>query len=237
MNIKKTSVLFLLLAVLILSLASCGLFHDHVWQYRIAKEATCTKKGLLELFCTDCGEKDYVDLETLEHEYQDGACVACGAAEVSKQITRSTLSPEADVEGKWSMEAIYDLACTLQFNGTYTRFLSSLSGALLKQAYLDAVGLFHVTVTVPTPRGGTLETPLALPIKKVSVDNPHPSIGRLLRADVVGDELLFTYSDGTQCSAGRFSGDTCITGFGISEAGELVIFYQNNMVGFSGTLQ
>ena len=55
--------------------------------------------------------------------------------------------------------------------------------------------------------------------------------------DVVGDELLFTYSDGTQCSAGRFSGDTCITGFGISEAGELVIFYQNNMVGFSGTLQ
>ena len=237
MNGKKMLLLFVLTVMLILSLTSCDLFHDHVWQYRMVKEVTCTSKGIIELICTDCGEKDYVELEMIEHDYRDGVCFNCGAIEAPKQIQLSPLPAEADVNGKWSMEAIYDLACTFQYNGTYTDFLYSLSGTLLKQANLDKVGMFHVTVSISMPQGGTLETPLILPIEKISVDNPYSSVGRILNANVIGDELFFTYNDGTQCSGGKFTGDASITGFGISESREVVIFYQNNMIGFAGTLQ
>lgn len=237
MNIKKGSLLLLVAAVLLLALTACDMFHDHVWEYRIAKDATCTEKGLLELLCTDCGEKDYVDLQPIAHNYRDGFCVDCGASvSADKRIEKITMPADADVEGRWSLNAIYDLACTFDYKGSYQSFASDLSGSSLKQASLDNLGLFHVTVTAPTARGGTLETPVVLPVDKVSVNNPHPSLGRLLRADIMGNELIFTYADASQCSAGNFTGDMHITGFGINTAGELVIFYQNNMIAFVGTL-
>ena len=76
----------------------------------------------------------------------------------------------------------------------------------------------------------------SLPIEKVAVTNPLPSLGRLLRADVTDGELIFTYADASQCSAGKFTGLRSITGFGISTAGDLVIFYSSGMVAFAGTI-
>ena len=148
---KRAISIALLLALAIFSLTSCNLLHTHVWQYRLVKGSTCTEKGLLELFCIECGEKDYADLETASHNYQNGVCTDCGAAATeAKAITRSTIPAGADTEGKWTFESIYELASTFYDQGSYESFMGSLSGVTLKQAHLDSVGLFQVTVVAPT---------------------------------------------------------------------------------------
>ena len=235
-TMKRILVLLLVVAGLLL-LTSCSLFHQHEWQYRVVKDATCSEKGLLEILCTGCGEKQYADLEPDAHSYVGNVCIKCGTHATAKQMTRVTLTLGTDTSGKWSFQSIYDLARTFGYSWSYSSFMSSLTGNSLKQAYLDSLGFFHVTVSSPNADGSLLETPLALPIQRVEVTNPLPSLGRLLRADVEeGGELVFTYADASRCSAGSFTAPMSITGFAISTEGELVIFYGNGMIAFAGTI-
>ena len=242
----KIAVLLVCLSLALGLLASCGLVsrltHDHEWQYRVAKAPTCTEMGLMEALCLECGEKTYNDIEKTEHAYVNGICRDCGAqGSNQKTLERIAVPSGTDTEKAWSLYKIYETVKTIDGNyrGSYTAFSSSFSGVYLKEAYLDSVGLFHSTISVPFSGGKRLQTPLALSIERISVPNPKASLGTLLRADVVQNELIFTYTDGTMRSAGSFSGIGLaekIVGFGISENADLLVFYSDDTVAFAGTI-
>ena len=119
---------------------------------------------------------------------------------------------------------------------SYTSFMYSLSGASLKNASMNAVGMLRLTVTYPMNNGSIIETPVILTVEKVSPSSSNASIGVLMRADIDNNELLLTYTTGTQVSAGKVTGSsgTTISGFGINAKNELIIYYSNNTIAYAG---
>lgn len=232
-------VAFCLLAVLLLpALAACDLFHTHTYQYTVEKDATCTEKGKLRLLCTDCGALEYADLEMSAHDYVGGICRNCSAlGEEERRLTKIQLPANSNTEAAWSLAEVHALTADFGYKGSYEKFASSLSGSALFDGYIDSLGLFHVTVSC-TLDGEAVVVPLALSVERFNVTNPSPSMGKILRVDIVENEMLITYGSGDRCSAGKFVGGTLgnITGFGLSAQSELVILYSNGMVAFAGTI-
>ncbi|MBR7095667.1 MAG: hypothetical protein IKC73_05570 [Clostridia bacterium] len=237
---------FLGLLLVFGGLTSCTLVsqltHEHEWQYRVAKAPTCTETGLMESLCVGCGEKTYNDIEKSAHAYVNGVCRDCGA-QGSHQDTleRIPVPGGTDISRAWSLYQIYETVKELdsKYKKSYAAFSASFSGVYLKDASLDSVGLFHTTISVPFSNGKRLETPLALNIGAITVANPKPSVGKLLRADIVENELIFTYTDGSTRSAGSFTGTGLaekIVGFGIGTNADLLVFYSDESIAFAGTI-
>ena len=242
---KKILVVVALILLLTVVLASCGMVshwtHEHTWQYHLMKQPTCIEVGLMEALCLECGEKEYMEINTAAHTYIGGFCSDCGAKASSKNaLERISLPAGADSSNVWSMYKLFETACEFKFKGSYEKFVMSLSGVHLKEAYLDAVGLFHVTVSTPLADGGRFTAPVALTVGRIDVENPKASVGTLLRADIVEGELQLTYTDGTSRSAGCFHAVGLaekIVGFGISKNSELLVYYSDSTVAFAGSIR
>ncbi|MBQ2718577.1 MAG: hypothetical protein IJF73_00750 [Clostridia bacterium] len=244
-KIRMTAALMLPVMLLLL-LTSCGMItrltHEHEWQYRVAKAPTCTEGGLMEALCVGCGEKTYNDIERTEHSYVNGICRDCGAqGSIGNVLERVVIPAGVSTANAWSLYKVYETARTIDtgIKASYTTFVSSFSGVYFKDAYLDSLGLFHTTISAPYSGGRRMETPLALSIGEIAIQNPKASVGRLIRMDIVDNELIATYAGGTTRSAGSFTSSGLverITGFGLSEGGELLIFYSDDKVAFAGTI-
>ncbi|MCQ2414088.1 MAG: hypothetical protein MJ082_04770, partial [Clostridia bacterium] len=83
---KKTVLfaLFLILAVAVLGLTSCGC--EHEWkETSVAKEATCHETGERVLTCSKCGETKKETIPKTDHEYDAGVDVVKNGCETEGQ--------------------------------------------------------------------------------------------------------------------------------------------------------
>jgi hypothetical protein len=235
---KKLSASLLLVAT-VFSITSCNIFHQHSWQKQLTKAPTCTEKGILKEFCTDCGEIVLSEINMSEHSFINGMCAFCGTIEsTKKELTPIAIPSGADNEGMWSLEKIYELACVIGFEGSYDRFTKVLTGVSLKNASVGLFNSFNATAVANMTEGNILEFPVALTYETVSPKNPGASLGVILRADINDSELLLTYTTGIQISAGKFNSNygVKIVGIGINADNELIVYYSNNTMAFAGKI-
>lgn len=224
----------------IFSFSSCALvnrFHKHSWQNYVVKKPTCTEKGLIEKLCEDCGEKEYEDLMPSGHNYQNGACTVCGAfGYAENQIEPLPMPENANNTAAWSFEKIYEAAQTGGNTDSYNGFINSLEYGNLDNIYIDPLGLLHITANVITYENKELLIPLVLTISKVSpVNNKTSKFGNVYSVEVQNGQLVLTYSDGLQATAGKITNaPVTITKFGINPNNELVIYYSDYTIAFAG---
>ena len=238
-KIARTIISLFLILLTTFSFASCNILHKHVWQDHLVKSPSCTEVGILKSLCIECGKSEYSEISMTEHNYANGICTACGvsADSAKKALTAVQMPTNADNQGMWSFSKIHEKTCsTLNADVSYSSFMYSLSGASLKNASFNVIGMLRLTVTYPLNNGSVFETPVILTVDKVSPINSDSPIGVLLRADIENNELFLTYTTGNKVSAGKIIGnnETTISGFGINSKNELIIYYSNNTIAFGG---
>lgn len=235
---KKTFISIFLIVSMLLCLCSCNLFHKHSWQSYLVKEPTCTEKGVLKELCLECGDVSYEEINMLEHNYSNGICTVCGALGSNKKdLTRVPIPDNSDNQGKWSTEKIYVMACHAGYTGTYSSYIASFNNISIKNARFDAFGMIEFTLTY-IYQDKTFDIPLLYTIDKVSPENPGASVGVFLRADINESKLYFTYTTGTQAYVGNFNDiqGNSISGFGINNNNELIVYYENDTIAFAGKI-
>ena len=237
MKALRVTIVSLLIITTMLTATSCNIFHNHTWTAHLIKTPTCTEVGILKNLCTECGEATYSEISMTAHNYVNGICSQCGTQGAAiTSLPTMTLPDNADNDGMWSFEMIYETASSTLFSGTYSDFMNSLSGLSLKNARVDSLSVLRVTALATLNDGTVCELPLILPTETVSPQSPSASVGVILRADIKDGELLLTYTTGTQISAGLLNPKvgTKIIGFGINKDKELIIYHSNGMISFGG---
>lgn len=229
---KFLSVLFSI--CIIFCLSACGKPKcDHSYQNYIVKNPTCTEKGLLEKLCEVCGYKKYEDIAATGHNFINGKCTVCTQKGSSgRDIIPEPMPENVNNSAMWSMQEIYETSKKFGFEGTYEKFLFSLTGPV-QDFYVDTLGFLHFTVIEDN------ELSLCFPYSKVSPENTKESqLASVYRLEINGENLLITYSDGVQIPAGKISmyASTHITGFGLNKNNEVVIYYSDNTIAFAGTI-
>ena len=73
--------------------------HVHEYTDEITKEATCTKDGVRTYTCS-CGDSYTETIEATGHNYSNGSCTKCGAADPDYEIDVDVNSPQIIVESK-----------------------------------------------------------------------------------------------------------------------------------------
>ena len=232
----KIFIAIILLSVTAFAFTSCN-FHKHVYQDYLIKNPTCTEMGILKRLCIECGITKYSEINTTKHNYVNGICSGCGISINTKNELITYSMPEnANNIGMWSFDEIYETACSVGCIVSYSEFMTMLSGSSLKNASADILGILHITATCYIEDGKVYEFPLVLNFERVSPTNPSSPMGVLLRADIENNELLLTYTTGSQVPAGKLiskSGKSII-GFGINANNELVVYYSDNTIAFAG---
>lgn len=228
----------LILIATTFSFTSCKLFHRHEYEDYLAKAPTCTEIGLIKKLCIECGKFEYTEIAMSEHNYVNDICTQCGRHRSDRDALVPTAMPNnANNNGMWSFSTIHAKACsTMKTDVNYSLFISSLSGASLKNASVDSFGMLHVTVTYPLDNGSLFELPVMLTVDKVSPSSAGAPIGVLRRADIENNELFLTYTTGAKLYAGKIlgNGEMIISGFGMNYNKELVIYYSNNTIAYAG---
>ncbi len=247
MKLIKKLAYSLLIVSSVMTVSACSLFgnkdnHTHTWKNYIVKSPTCTAAGLLEKLCEECGEKEYEEIVKTDHNFQDGVCSVCGTSGQSgTSINPIPMPTGANNTAAWSMEKIHETALSLGFKGDYNQFIHQIATGtgVIQDVYVDNLGMFHLNVSVTNTDGKNFEFPLAFIIGRVSPTNSQVSdLENVYKAKIKNNEMMITYSDGLQVSAGRVQ-DTYgayITGFGLNTNNELVIYYSDNTIAFAGKL-
>ena len=231
----------LLCLITLLSTVACSEKHTHTWKNYLIKTPTCTQQGLLERLCENCGEKAYESIETSAHDYQDGACSVCGIIGSSNtSLTHFPLPNDSNNEARWSMYKIYETATSTKiFKGTYDEFLIEFSSGKMEEIYINNLGLIHFIASGIDNNNKRVEAPLSFVIGKVSPKNPEEiKYGTIQSAEFNNNELFLIYNDGVRISTGTFNPTSkiYITGFGINENYEFVVYYSDNTIAFAGTI-
>ena len=229
-----------LCAILLLS-SSCYFPHKHThdWKNYIVKTPTCTEKGLMEKLCEECGDKKYEDLMPSGHNFVNGACTVCGIPGYAEnQIEPQAMPENANNTAAWSLEKIHQTAQSLGFTDPYDSFIRGLQYGHLDNIYIDPLGLLHFKVTFINKEDKELELPFAMAVSKVSPINKKDSkFGFISKVQIQNEQLILTYSDGIQASAGALANATVtVTKFGLNPDNELVIYYSNNTIAFAGKI-
>ena len=106
---------------------SLGASHTHTpGDWIVDKEPTCTEKGSRHQVCAECGETiDAVEIPALGHNYVDGTCTRCGAAD--PDYTPPTPSGETyRIEGDYIYFGRYPQTdVTASMGTTLTSYLSA----------------------------------------------------------------------------------------------------------------
>lgn len=244
MNLKKTTLIaFILLSIF--SLSSCekvkGIFnkHEHVWENYIVKAPSCTQRGLLEKICVDCGQKEYEDIAISGHNYSDGKCTVCGiyGANDYENLIKITLPDTSNNNAAWDMSKIYETAKNFYKELTHDEFYEYFSLGYLTEAYVDSLGMFHITAS-----NNEVELPLSFLVGKVSpINTTGINHGTIHRFETDGSNAVITYTNGLKISAGRIipsqsKAETVITAFGLNVDNELVLYYSDSTIAFAGKI-
>ncbi len=229
----------ILLCGAFLAAPACSIFnnHTHSWNNYIVKIPTCTENGLLEKLCEECGEKEYEDLMSSGHNYQNGACTICGQFGYSDNQIEPIPMPEgSNNSAAWSLEKIYQTAQTFGVADSYDVFINKLAYGTLDSVYLDNLGLLHVSANYTNTSNKEVSLPLITAIGKVSPTNAKESkFGYISKVSFYNGQLTLTYADGVQATLGKLTNDlVTITKFGINPDNELVVYYSNNTIAFAG---
>lgn len=79
---KKKIFAFLIMGLLVFTLASCGKKHEHQYSnWQIVQAATCEDSGLKQRTCGSCGNVERVSIPALGHNFVNGRCTVCGEKE------------------------------------------------------------------------------------------------------------------------------------------------------------
>ena len=242
----KLGIALLLSTITLFAGSACGLFKkgdkcDHSWDNYLAKAPTCTTIGLLERICSNCGKKEYEDIQASGHSFFAGYCTVCGVQGSSDLEVKPVPMPAgANNQAMWSMEKIYETAQTIADFDGYNDFLNGLSDGSLEEIYFDQLGIFHSTASILSSNGNKIFVPLALIVGRVSPENTEESkLGNVYSVMVKNGQLMIQYTDGVQVSAGflieqRLNQTSTVKGFGINVKNELVIYYSDNKIAFAG---
>ena len=192
----------------------------------------------MEKLCEECGEKAYEDLMPNGHNFLNGACTVCslpGYAE--NQIAPEAMPENANNTAAWSLQKIHQTAQSLGFTDPYDSFIRGLQYGHLDNIYIDPLGLLHFKVTFINKEDKEVEFPFAMAVSKVSPINKKDSkFGFISKVQIQNEQLILTYSDGIQASAGALANATVtVTKFGLNPDSELVIYYSNT-IAFAGKL-
>ena len=60
--------------------------HVHNYESYVYKEATCTQEGLMEVVCTECGDKNYVEIP--KHKFFGGVCSWCLTSNIVSSLNQ-----------------------------------------------------------------------------------------------------------------------------------------------------
>ncbi len=246
-KLVKKLIAFSTAAMAIFSFSSCFSKkdnHEHAWQYYVVRVPFCEKTGVLEKICTACGQKVYEEIEANGHMYADGKCTVCGVTGSSgNELVRIPVPEGADNSGAWSMHKIYETGVSVGYQHNYQTFIGHLSNGWMQDIYLDQVGLLHTTTIYDSTYGkgeSWAEIPLAVAWGRVSPENPTTTqLSQVYQVEFKDDEMLITYSDGLQISAGKSitnNMEEYIIGFGINKNNEFVIYYGDGTIAFAGKL-
>ena len=100
MNIRKLSIVLLLILALCMTLVLCACNGEHTHtpgEWIIDAEATCAEAGSKHNVCTDCGEVLKTEsVPVVNHDFQDGACTGCGSEDLDSPKPDDGKNPSED---------------------------------------------------------------------------------------------------------------------------------------------
>lgn len=111
---------------------------EHEYVYYKVSDPSCTEKGKVERICIRCGEKDYLDIEALGHNYKDGVCTRCGEEE--------KFETAHDVSQFYTAEKVYEMAKCYNYNLTSDQFYNNLSSMYVYKIYVNLFGRVKANV-------------------------------------------------------------------------------------------
>lgn len=162
---------------------------EHEYVYYKVSDPSCTEKGKVERICIRCGEKDYLDIEALGHNYKDGVCTRCGEEEKHASSGR--------VSRFYTAEKAYDIAKKHNYELTKEEFYDGLSRMKVDKIYVSALGRVKAVVNGMSVDLGDVRVDYDL-----KFETPLPTV---VRAWVRDKDLVVLNSAGTQSVVGKLA--------------------------------
>ena len=95
--------------------------HTHIHAGVVTTQPTCTKEGVTTYTCR-CGDSYTESIPTVDHNYVDGACTACGAADPDyvKPIEKFDIAfAQIDMGNALGMNFAFPASADIDWNGAY----------------------------------------------------------------------------------------------------------------------
>lgn len=187
------------------SLSSCARKHEHSWEIYIAKQPTCTEKGILERVCKECSKQEFEEIVKTDHRFVNGICQICGKIEENsdEETTDNTVTLTTENIG-YTIDKLYELS-TEKFGYKYKKedFIKELTCGYVETIYEDTLKLVHFDIIGTSDE--TSECSLAFDVDREAISAPLPDLLKTIyRVSFQSDLLTILYTDGTQLTDCRF---------------------------------
>lgn len=221
---KKFIVCLLAVAVAALSSFGCG---DHAcsYTYFFVGAPTCESCGLAERTCTECGAKDYVELEKLGHAYgADGKCTRCGLTREGIAVT--------DKSAFFTVDSVVEKIARWDSGYTKEKLIMTLTDIEIDDVYVNGLGRLAATIDGKSGSIGGVR-------KAYEMEESGEAVGICKLATSRGE--LYVYdSMGTVYDVGttNFYGGAYVgvVGLMVNEQDVLIALYSNDTVRAVGTM-
>ena len=110
--------------------------HEHSFgEWIVTTAPTCTEKGVETRSC-ECGETEIREIEALGHDFVDGVCTRCGAAQPTASEKLTGITGEGSSTD--TSEPAFDKSVGNAFDGDYGTFWATVPDGSLADCYLIA---------------------------------------------------------------------------------------------------
>ena len=225
------------------SFAACGEKHEHTWTSYIAKQPTCTEKGILERVCEECSKQSFEEIAPSGHNFgQDGICEICGAGKTAEDAGNHIELTDPDIG--YSLKDIYDICMdSFGYKNSFETFLEYIGKGYVQGMYEDTLKLVHFDIFQNgTGKEKQTEFSLALEIDRESVTAPKPELLKtIFRVYLSGGELTVLYTDGTNLNAGNalsneYENEPLIVSVFLNKTNQVAVVYEDGTALFVGKI-
>ncbi len=243
MKLKRTLCTFFSAVFCAISFASCGTDHTHTWTSYLAKQPTCTEKGILERVCDECSKQSFEEIAPSGHNFgQDDVCKTCGADKTTEDANNLITLTNPDIG--YSLESIYDVCVdSFGYKNSFGNFLDYLGNGYVQGMYEDTLKLVHFDIIrQATSQKAETEFSFALDIDREAVTAPKPELLKTIyRVGLSGDKLTVLYTDGTELNAGKVLADededeTLIVSVFLNKTNQAAVVYDDGTALFVGKI-
>ena len=202
--------------------------HEHVFINSLLTQPGCTTAGVVEQECSDCGEKQYIQIEALGHNYVGGICTRCGQSDGS--VPEEPDDPdEPDLSLFMGMHEAYLYAQQLGYAESEDYFVEGIPGMRFSGLFIGKNGNLKVQysfisadigdVRVDLPAEGAAELGL---INAIEVS----SAGNLIISDATGKVKDFGRLEPYR----YYAGSTYIAGAAVNMQNELLLLQSGGKI-------